>query len=85
MHVGHMREAERAERREIQWDAPRNVADRVAAAIAVGCGVGQFTDTDAVKNGEKNSLDQNVGTSGPENRENIVHRRLALAGGVNPA
>jgi hypothetical protein len=42
-------EAERAQRRQGERHRVGDVAERVAAVIAVGCGVGQLADADAVE------------------------------------
>src|SRR5262249_28910678 len=50
------RQAERTERRELQPDRARDVADRVAAAIAILVRVGQLADAHAVENGQNDSI-----------------------------
>ena len=43
------RQTERGERRNVQADVPRDVAERVAALVAVRARVGQLADADAVQ------------------------------------
>ncbi len=46
------RKSEAAERRETQANAPGDVAERVAALVLVGCGIGKLANADAIENDE---------------------------------
>ena len=48
----HSSQSETAERREAKWNLPRDVAERVAALVAVGGRVGQLADANAVEHDE---------------------------------
>ena len=54
--VGDAREPERAQCRQLERDGAREVAERVAPAIAVGVRVGQLADTNAVEDREKHAI-----------------------------
>ena len=47
---------EAAQRRHAQTDLPRDVAERVAALVAVGGGIRQFADADAVENDQEDAV-----------------------------
>jgi hypothetical protein len=48
--IDNARQPKLAQRRHTQGHAARDVAERIAAAIAVRCRIRQFADADAVEN-----------------------------------
>ena len=57
-------QSETAESREAKWNLPRDVAERVAALVAVGGRVGQLADADAIEHDE-----DDAGGGGHQNAE----------------
>jgi hypothetical protein len=56
MDVGHVRKSEGAQRRQFQPDGSRDVAERVAAAVAIRVRVRQLADADAVEHREEHAI-----------------------------
>jgi hypothetical protein len=56
LHVGDARQSERTQRGERQWHETRDVAERIAAAIAVRIRVGQLADAHAVEHGQEDAI-----------------------------
>jgi hypothetical protein len=53
--VGDVGKSEGSQRRKSEPDTTRDVADGVAAAVAVGVRVGKLADADAIEDGEEDS------------------------------